>query len=62
MASLETSKLETEQLLAHAAGSRAGRDPAAGVAAPSPLVGVLALQGGFEAHARILEALGATRA
>jgi 5'-phosphate synthase pdxT subunit len=29
-------------------------------AAPAPLVGVLALQGDFEAHARILESLGAT--
>jgi 5'-phosphate synthase pdxT subunit len=28
-------------------------------AAPAPLVGVLALQGDFEAHARILESLGA---
>jgi 5'-phosphate synthase pdxT subunit len=30
-----------------------------GVAAPPPLVGVLALQGGFEAHAKILAKLGA---
>jgi len=29
-------------------------------AGASPLIGVLALQGGFEAHARVLERLGAT--
>ena len=31
-----------------------------GVAASAPLVGVLALQGGFEAHARLLRELGAS--
>ncbi len=48
MISLESSKLEGEQLLAPVAAGRAS----------VPLVGVLALQGGFEAHGRVLRGPG----
>ena len=55
MDSLESSKLESEQLLAHA---RLVAD--ARCAAAVPLVGVLALQGDFEAHSQ--DPRGARRA
>ena len=55
MVSLESSKLEGEQLLGPARLVAAHRDGMAG----APLIGVLALQGGFEAHGRMLRGLGA---
>ena len=59
MVSLESSKLEDEQLLAAARLVAASRRRSARVGSRSgDTACVLALQGGFEAHERMLERLG----
>ena len=56
MVSLESAKLEDDRSCSpSAAGSRSTSDEMAG----APLIGVLALQGGFEAHGRMLRGLDA---
>ena len=60
MVSLETSQARVRAAAGPAAAGSRWRRPAAG--AQTPLVGVLALQGGFEAHARVLERSAPARA